>query len=210
MLVRYWSGGPNESFKPTPHRGVGHVPALRPMIVIREESANDYGHIRTVTFDAFSASEFGHNGESELIDSLRSQCDNTLSLVACSESEVIGHILFTPVVIQTLTHKCVGMGLAPLSVTPNHQHAGVGSLLVNNGLRRLRDERCPFVVVLGHPQYYPRFGFRFASHYQISHGFSGIPQEVFFIQTNAEDTMTKLIGGKAYYHPVFGSQHDGK
>lgn len=163
-----------------------------------------------VTTAAFANSEFGHNGESELIDALRVQCDAFLSLVACSGGEVVGHVLFTPVAIRTSACETVGMGLAPMSVMPKHQGAGIGSLLVTNGLCRLRDDGCPFVVVLGHPNYYPRFGFVPATQYQVSHGFTGIPQDVFFILNNAVDSMNTLAAGRAYYHSAFGTQHDGR
>ncbi|MCA9213824.1 MAG: N-acetyltransferase [Planctomycetales bacterium] len=180
------------------------------MISIRKETTDDHDQIRTVTIDAFANSEFGYNGESELIDSLRLRYDTIISLVACSGSKVVGHALFTPVVVRTSTNETVGMGLAPMSVSPSHQRAGVGSLLVTDGLRRLHDASCPFVVVLGHADYYPRFGFRPASQIHVSHGFSGIPQDVFFIQTSAEETIIKLTGGRAYYDSAFGHQHDGK
>ena len=180
------------------------------MISIRDETTDDKDQILRVTVDAFDNSEIGHNGEAELIDSLRAQCANQLSIVACSEIEIVGHILFTPVVVQTSQNKSDGMGLAPLSVKPQYQHAGVGSSLVTIGLRRLFDDGCPFVVVLGHPRYYPRFGFRRASQFGISHGFSGIPQDVFFIQLGPTGTMSALIGGMAHYRREFGRQYDGK
>jgi putative acetyltransferase len=180
------------------------------MISIRDETPDDHDRIRRITAAAFSGSEFGHNGEADLIDCLRAKCERYYSIVACSEDEVVGHVAFTPVLIRTTKTETLGMGLAPLSVTPDHQSTGVGTSLVTYGLRRLFDDSYPFVVVLGHPRYYARFGFRPASQFHISHGFPGIPQDVFFILPDANGTLTAWTGGKAYYHREFGPQHDGK
>ena len=103
-----------------------------------------------------------------------------------------------------------GMGLAPMSVATHCQRQGIGSFLVTNGLKRLTETECAFVVVLGHPDYYPRFGFVPASDFGVSHGFTGIPQDVFFIHhINENDTMKTLANGLTYYQPEFGPQHVG-
>ena len=176
------------------------------MITIRDETPKDHNTVHELTVSAFTSSEFGHNGEAALIDSLRANCDCCLSLVACSADHVVGHILFTPVAIRTSTEETHGMGLAPMSVAPHHQRIGIGSSLVTAGLNQLFDDHCPFVVVLGHPDYYPRFGFLPAADYGISHGFSGSPQELFFISFRPS-TATGCDGGMAYYRSEFGPQH---
>ncbi len=147
------------------------------MIGIRDEMTGDHDQIRKVTMDAFANSRFGHNGEADLIDALRRNCDQLLSLVAWSDNEIVGHILFSPVVIRTSQTELYGMGLAPMSVMPAVQNIGVGSSLATTGLDRLFATDCPFVVVLGHPTYYPRFGFQPAWQFRISHGFVGIAQD---------------------------------
>ncbi len=177
------------------------------MIVIRDETTDDHGQIRRVTIDAFANSEFGHSGEADLVDTLRLNSTNLLSLVACAENEVVGHILFTPVLIRTSQTESHGMGLAPLSVTPERQNNGIGSSLVTAGLDRLFANACPFVVVLGLPEYYDRFGFRLASQFRIRHGFPGIPQDVFFLKRNPQGAITTLANGLAYYRCEFGDQH---
>lgn len=179
------------------------------MISIRAELPDDLAAIRNVTIQAFADSEFGHNGEAELIDLLRANCKQSVSLVACSKGRIVGHILFTPVVIRAADQEFHGMGLAPMSVAPDCQKVGVGSRLVTSGLEQLTDDSCPFVVVLGHPEYYPRFGFLPASQYGISHGFSGIPQDVFFINILDSAMMQSPTIGSAYYRPEFGPQHNG-
>ncbi|MEM7477841.1 MAG: N-acetyltransferase [Planctomycetota bacterium] len=179
------------------------------MITIRNEAPADHVGIRTLTVGAFGNSEFGHNSEAELIDGLRSRSVHQLSLVACSGAEIVGHILFTPVTIRTSEKGIGGVGLAPMSVAPLHQRMGVGSLLINTGVDRLFEEQCPFCVVLGHPDYYTRFGFLPAMQYAISHGFAGIPQDVFFIRFNPTVKLEQMPGGRAYYDTEFGDQHIG-
>ena len=71
---------------------------------------------------------------------------------------MVGHILFTPVVVEGAAGDVIGMGLAPVAVRPDRQREGIGSQLVKRGLEMLRERACPFVVVVGHPEYYPRFG----------------------------------------------------
>lgn len=178
------------------------------MVSIRPEATEDRDVIRALTIAAFSNSEFGHNGEAELIDTLRECCPDRLSLVACAGDEVVGHILFTPVTIRTANGDIDGMGLAPMSVLPDRQKRGIGSSLVQAGLAYLFDNATPFVVVLGHPEYYSRFGFQPASQFGISHGFSGLPQDVFFVRVQRDQSLDDFAGGRAYYSSVFGPQHE--
>lgn len=177
------------------------------MITIREETPDDHQQVRTVTVEAFADSKLGHHGEAELIDALRCNSNTYLSLVACRNGEIVGHILFTPAVIKTTHHRLYGMGLGPLSVTPTLQRMGIGSSLVTTGCTRLFAAACRFVVVLGRPEFYFRFGFRLASTHQIRHGFAGIPQHVFSIRTGPEGTPEDLRAGVVYYRHEFGAQH---
>ena len=177
------------------------------MILIRTESPDDHDAIRRVTFEAFSGTQFGHNGEAELIDTLRDKCQRSLSLVAFDNDELVGHVLFTPVVIRNDSDELYGMGLAPLSVLPAHQRRGIGSLLLSAGFERLAASQNLFTVVAGHPDYYQRFGFVPAANFGFSHGFKGMPQEIFFIRTKNPDLLRSARGGKVYYRPEFGPQH---
>jgi predicted N-acetyltransferase YhbS len=185
------------------------VNRVNPDIVIRSETPEDHGVIRAVTVDAFTNSAEGYHGEADLVDTLRASSE-CLSLVACCGDRVIGHILFTPVWIRTQQRELQGMGLAPLSVASGWQRRGVGSLLVRSGLERLTEDHCPFVVVLGHPGYYSRFGFVPASRYGVFHGFAGIPQDVFFIRPGDSGTLDAVTGGLACYRSEFGPQDSHK
>ena len=173
---------------------------------IRPETLGDRDSIRRVTIDAFSSCEFGHNGEADLVDLLRENCPEIRSLVATANGLVVGHILFSPVTVRRADDVIHGMGLAPMAVAPDHQRRGVGTALVETGLKQLAAAKCPFVVVIGHPQYYPRFGFVPAADYGIAHGFAGIPQSVLFIRFFDSDIALKIRNGILHYRHEFGSQ----
>ena len=97
------------------------------------------------------------------MDALRAAGHATVSLVAETDGQIVGHILFSPVSVVGAASGKTGLGLAPVAVLPGHQCRGIGSDLIRQGLAFCRDEGYGFVVVLGHPEYYPRFGFRRAS-----------------------------------------------
>jgi len=179
------------------------------VIEIREEIPDDRDAIRRLTIAAFEASEFGHNGEADLIEQLRDACDDWLSLVGYLEDDVVGHVLFSPVEIRNDDASVYGMGLAPMSVAPGRQGSGIGTLLINTGIELLAERQCPFVVVLGHPDYYPKFGFVAASEFGIRHGFAGIPQEVFFLRFLLPSMSQRCRRGLVHYQSAFGPQHDG-
>ncbi len=100
---------------------------------------------------------FGRDQEANLVDSLRSSGAALLSLIATLPGRIVGHILYSPVSVGT---ELTGAGLGPMAVLPEYQGQGIGRRLVEAGNRRLAESGCPVIVVLGHPHYYPRFGFR--------------------------------------------------
>ena len=143
---------------------------------IRPERAGDIVAIRGVNDRAF-----GRPNEGEVIEHLRGDSDGLVSLVAVLEGEVVGHILFSSVRLEGEDgREWSGMGLAPLAVSPERQRRGIGSDLVRAGLVGLRRTPCPFVVVLGHPDYYSRFGFEAASRHGIRCKWD-VPDEAFMI-----------------------------
>ena len=146
------------------------------MISIRPEEAKDYEQVRAINLAAFEGGP-----EADLVDTLRSSCAEHLSLVADDGGDAVGHILFTPVMIESPDGVVEGMGLAPMAVSPDRQRSGIGSLLARRGLEVLRDRSCPFVVVLGHPEYYPRFGFERASSHSLRSQWEGVPDEAFMV-----------------------------
>jgi putative acetyltransferase len=126
------------------------------MITIRPETAEDYAAIAEVNRLAF-----GQEDEARLVEALRRSPDfiAELSLVAVEAGRVVGHILFSPVVIETKDGPVPALALAPMAVRPEVQNQGIGSELVRDGLERCRSLGHKIVVVVGHPGYYPRFGF---------------------------------------------------
>lgn len=127
---------------------------------IRPEAAGDRPAIASLTTLAF-----GRPAEARLVDALRAAGRATVSLVAeADDREVIGHILFSPVRLEPAPEAMpCWLGLAPMAVLPARQRAGIGSALVRAGLDAARAAGATAVVVLGHPAYYPRFGFAPAS-----------------------------------------------
>lgn len=139
---------------------------------IRAETEAD----QPVVYDINRAA-FGRSAEADLVEQLRQKASPFISLVAEVDGEVRGHILFTPVVLDEDTDLKL-MGLAPMAVTPGCQNGGVGSALVKAGLAACADQGVGAVVVLGHPNYYPRFGFSPASTFGIRSTYD-VPDDVF-------------------------------
>jgi putative acetyltransferase len=163
------------------------------MATIRPERPEDASHIRHVVELAF-----GQRAEADLVDALRRSCgDTALSLVADDEG-VVGHVLFTPVVVERPGAPIAGMGLAPLAVRPDRQRQGIGSWLVRQGLDILRDRGCPFVVVVGHPEYYPRFGFEPASRHGLRSQWPGMSDASFMVLICDAPTMAGASGVARY------------
>ncbi len=165
------------------------------MISVRTERPEDIPSIRRVIEEAF-----GRTQEADIVDILRAQCPDRISLVACAGEDVIGHILFTPAVIETEAGPLEGMGLAPVSVHPSHQRQGVGYELIRAGLARLKARGCPFVLVLGHPDYYPRYGFERASLHGIRCPWDEVPDEAFMILVMDRAALAG-VSGVARYRP---------
>ena len=162
------------------------------MITIRPERPEDASQVRHVNELAF-----GQPTEADLVDRLRQACTETLSLVAEDEA-VVGHILFTPVVIERPGRQVVGTGLAPMAVLPDRQRRGIGSQLVRRGLDMLRERGCAFVVVVGHPEYYPRFGFEPASTHGLACQWEGVPDPAFMVLVLDAHAMAGVSGVARY------------
>ena len=135
---------------------------------VRAERDADIAAIRTVNREAF-----GGEAEVELVDAVRANGDAAVSLVAETDTDVIGHILFSHLPIRAPGTEVAAVALAPMSVFPRWQRRGVGSALVRTGLDRCRNAGFAAVVVLGHPAYYPRFGFSTDLAEQLQAPFSG-------------------------------------
>ena len=167
------------------------------MITIREEQHQDIHAIREVNIQAF-----GQNQEADLVDKIRKSSNDLISLVAVVQNTIVGHIFFSPVTIERKAKKIIrGMGLAPMAVLPAFQRQGVGTELVQDGIARVRKKGFPFIIVLGHASYYPRFGFEPASHYSIRCEWD-VPDTAFMILLLNKSQMRESAG-LARYLPEF-------
>jgi putative acetyltransferase len=153
---------------------------------IRPEHANDVESVHAVNRAAFDSED-----EANLVDALRGS-DQVLSLVADERGAIDGHIMFSPVTLSgepTLR----AMALAPMAVRPDRQRCGVGSALVRAGLDACRSRGVEAIFVVGHPEYYPRFGFSRASRFGITCEFN-VPDEAFMAIELAEGSLLNRKG----------------
>jgi putative acetyltransferase len=147
---------------------------VNPKIVIRNEMHDDLSEITEVTIAAFKTLEISNHTEQFIIEALRAAKALPVSLVAETDGRVIGHIAFSPVAISDGTPNWYGLG--PVSVLPEHQRQGIGKALIKEGLSRLQDMNAQGCCLVGHPDYYRKFGFKNMPGLVLE----GVPQEVFF------------------------------
>lgn len=126
-------------------------------VEIRAEAPGDVASIRAVTTAAFENAPFSNQTEAAIVDALRHEGALSLSLVATDAGELVGHVAFSPVLIDGQTGGWYGLG--PVSVRPNRQRQGIGRSLIARGVEELRGRGAAGCVVFGEPAYYRRFGF---------------------------------------------------
>lgn len=167
-------------------------------MLIRPEQHDDFDAVSKVNRLAFDRLD-----EAILVDRLRETARPNVSLVAEKEDgQIIGHILLTPASIHAPHDDVMGMGLAPMAVHPDYQRLGIGSKLLKAGINAIAEMGYPYIIVLGHVDYYPRFGFVPASLRNIRCQWTGIPDEAFMILV-LDPIAMQHVSGTAYYHPVF-------
>ncbi|MCA9260333.1 MAG: N-acetyltransferase [Planctomycetales bacterium] len=179
---------------------------------LRQERADDHAEVRRVVVEAFTSSDYGYQGEADLVEELRARHEDRIAYVACESSRVVGHVLLTPATLRSndAANECMtlrGMGLAPLAVAPDRKGIGVGSALTDQALAQAFSSGTGFVLVLGSGAFYQRFGFASASEMGIAHGFAGMPQEAFYIRFAEDVDPRAWANSQAFYSPVFGPQH---
>lgn len=173
-------------------------------LIIRTETPADYDRVFEITEAAFRDLEISDHTEQHLVNRLRASAAfiPQLSLVAELDGEVVGHILFTRATIVGADRTWESLTLAPVSVAPPHQRRGIGGQLIRAGLQIARELGYGNVNLVGHPDYYPRFGFERASRYKISLPFD-VPDEAFMILELRPGALDG-VSGVLRYAPEFG------
>ena len=161
---------------------------------IRTTEPNDHAAIRRIHLAAFDGED-----EADLVDALRDGDHILASLVAQVDDRVVGHILFSRMGLETEIETIDAVSLAPMAVLPDFQGRGIGSALVKAGLERLRELGERIVVVLGHPDYYPRFGFRSELAANLQSPWTG--SDAFMALELVDGTLEALQGRVRYAEP---------
>jgi putative acetyltransferase len=164
---------------------------------IRPETEADRAAVREVNEAAFETP-----AEADLVEALHAKGVSVVSLVAEVDGNVVGHILFSRVSLAE--HPWLNLvGLAPMAVVPDHQRKGIGSALVRQGLTRCKEFGCCAVVVVGHPEYYPRFGFAPAGRFGLRCEYD-VPADVFMVAELNAGALSNA-SGSVRYDDAFGS-----
>ena len=166
-------------------------------IAIRNELPSDIEAISMVTVEAFKTLEISRHTEQFIVVALRAANALSVSLVAELDGRVVGHIAFSPIAISDGTLNWYGLG--PVSVLPELQRKGIGKALIQEGLVRLKALKAGGCCLVGHPEYYTKFGFGNAPELV----FDGVPPEVFF----ALSFDGCMPHGKVAFHDAFKADH---
>ncbi|WP_332819356.1 GNAT family N-acetyltransferase [Sphingopyxis sp.] len=169
-------------------------------IGIRVATAADADAVDIIIRAAFAGTDFGHQGEAELVRMIDGDGDTLVSLVAERDGVIVGHVLFSRMDVDADGQPLAAAGLAPVAVRPGLQGQGIGDALIRAGLDVLREQGIAISFVLGHEAYYPRFGYspelaaRFASPFAGPH----------FMAMMLDSGAPWPLGGRADYAPAFG------
>ena len=166
-------------------------------MLIRDEEQKDWTAVHAV-----NASALETPAEAGLVNALREQAHPVISLVAVEGGTIVGHIMFSPVSLSGHPGLKI-MGLAPMAVAPEYQRKGIGSALVHTGLDRCKQLGFGAVVVLGHPEYYPRFGFSPSTRFGIKCEYE-VPEEVFMVFELLPGYL-RGASGTIKYHAAFSN-----
>lgn len=164
-------------------------------LLIRPEAPADADAIAAVTIAAFATLEISQHTEQFIVKALRAAGALAVSLVAKLGGQVVGHLAFSPVTLSDGAHDWYGLG--PVSVLPRHQRQGIGKALIRAGMARLQAMGARGCCLVGHPDYYVKFGFRNLD--QLTH--AGVPPQYFL----ALSFDGHWPWGTVTFHPAFGA-----
>jgi len=178
---------------------------MNPNIIIRKENTFDHNWVVELTEKAFETLEISDHNEGKLVDKLRKAPTfiEELSLVAELNGQVVCHILFTPIVIDNGQQQFQSLVLAPVSVLPEFQKMGIGGQLILAGHQKAVELGFQSVILIGHPEYYPRFGYKPASSWEIKTHYELPSDDVFMAVELTEGALSK-VSGMVIFPPEFG------
>jgi putative acetyltransferase len=165
-------------------------------VTIRWETAVDAEKVYAV-----EAAAFGRPAEAELVQKLQQAGVDTISLVALLDDELVGHVLFSPVTVKSEAGVFTAVALGPVAVSPGYQNKGIGAELSRQGIEACREAGYELAFVLGHPTYYPRFGFMPSAPYGLHCQFDA-PVEAFMVMELVPGALQGKQG-TVYFHPLF-------
>ncbi len=174
-------------------------------IKIRKETPEDCDRVFELTQKAFETLEISEHNEGQLVEKLRKAPTfiDELSMVAELDDQVVGHILFTPMMIENDEQKFQTLILAPVSVLPQFQKMGIGGQLIRAGHQKAKELRFKSAILLGHPEYYPRFGYKPASKWGIKTQIP-LPSDDVFMAVELTDGALSNVSGMVIFPPEFG------
>ncbi len=172
-------------------------------LLLRQETSNDYEAVADVIKDAFAQVKESDQSEPRLVDRLRYSTAfiPELSIVAEVGKKIVGHVLLTKIKIKNETNSVDALALAPISVHPNYQKQGIGGALINEAHRRAQALGYGSIILVGHADYYPRFGYEPISKYDIELPFPA-PAENCMVIEMVEDSL-KGVNGMVEYDSIF-------
>ncbi|GAB0156750.1 N-acetyltransferase [Chryseobacterium sp. Alg-005] len=173
-------------------------------MVIRQEKERDYPKVFQTIEEAFRNLEYSDHQEHFLVERLRKSNAfiPELSLVAEADDKIAGHILFTKITIENGQESFESLALAPVSVQPDFQHQGIGGKLIEKGHDIARQLGYQSVILIGHENYYPKFGYKKTTNFGISFPFD-IPEENGMAIELVKDGL-KDVKGVVRYPKEFG------
>jgi len=173
-------------------------------ITIRQETPGDYDRVIELTAKAFETMPYSEGDEDQLVDRLRKATTfiPELSLVAEFDNQLVGHILFTPLVIDNGQQQFQSLVLGPVSVLPEFQKQGIGGALIRAGHQKATELGFQSVILIGHPEYYPRFGYKKASAFGLKVAMELTSDDVFMVVELVENALSG-VSGMVVFPPEF-------
>jgi predicted N-acetyltransferase YhbS len=174
-------------------------------ITIRQETPGDYARVVELTAKAFETMPFSDGNEDKLVEKLRKAPTfiPELSLVAELDRQLVGHILFTPMRIRSDQETFESLVLGPVSVLPEFQKQGIGGELIIAGHQKARELGFQSVILIGHQEYYPRFGYKPASTWRIKTQIP-LPSDDVFMAVELTEAALSKVSGMVIFPPEFG------